>query len=81
MPQYRSKPECVEAERFQPSIAPLPFHDDGVCCLVNGNWFIDTGADVGDMQIDDGDYILKFNDGTYSVCDPVYFADHYEVVK
>lgn len=77
--KYRKKPVVVEAEVFDPEVQPLPFRDDGVCCLENGTWFIQTLE--GPLRLTPGDYVVKGVKGEFYPCKPDIFEATYEPVE
>ena len=81
MAQYRKKPVVIEAEQFLqgPEPTPLPFSDQGVCCLGPDGWYVDTLE--GPLHISDGDWIIRGIKGEYYPCKPDIFEATYEPVQ
>lgn len=75
--KFRKKPVVIEAERFTPENAPLPFAAQGVCLLDgDGEWYVQTLE--GPLHISDGDWIIRGIKGEYYPCKPDIFAATYE---
>ena len=76
MAKFRKKPVVVEAEPFLPDTDPLPFQRYGVCCFAEGRWFIRTLE--GEMDLTDGDMVIRGVKGEFYPCKPDIFAATYE---
>lgn len=74
--RFRKKPVVIEAEQFLPDSQPLPFHNQGVVCFVNGQWRIETLE--GPLTATPGDWIIKGVKGEFYPCKPDIFAATYD---
>lgn len=79
--KYRKKPVVVEAVQYHaPNIgAVMDFIKDDIHLVFNhktNSYFIPTLE--GNMEITDGDYIIKGLQGEFYPCKPDIFAETYE---
>jgi hypothetical protein len=77
MAKYRKRPVVIEAERFFHDGIPLPFANQGVCCLdPDSGWYVQTLE--GPLHISDGDWIIKGVKGEFYPCKHDIFCATYE---
>lgn len=80
MAKYRKKPVVIEAERFWEGVVPLPFADQGICCLDHEEgWYVETLE--GSLSISEGDWIIKGAKGEFYPCKDDIFRMTYEPVS
>lgn len=76
MPKFRTKPVVIEAQQFHLDTGPLPFHDQAVCCLGPGGWYVSTLE--GPLHVRDGDWIIRGVRGEFYPCPPDIFEATHE---
>lgn len=74
--KFRKKPVVIEAQQFKPGVLPLPFTPEPVCCLNNGRWYIETLE--GEMNLTEGDWVIRGVKGEFYPCKPDIFEATYE---
>ena len=73
---YDTKGEVV------PEKKELPFHEAGVCCLGPNGWYVYDAASDSEAPLNDGDWVIKYVDGSYGVCPhDEFYSKHPELTE
>lgn len=77
MSKWITKSKVKEAEQFFSDRMPLPFHDEGACCIGPGGWYVIT-THGQETAIEDGDFIVREpdNNGFYPCKPEIWLAGH-----